>query len=70
MYNDELIKKAEDAIHVMAEVAGKLDVSDGTTIGALVDLCQRCRGNLLDAAMEYWKTKIAQEKADNAEQSL
>lgn len=70
MYNDELMKKAEDAIHVMAEVAGKLDVSDGTTIGALVDLCQRCRGNLLDAATEYWKTKIAQEKADNAEQSL
>ena len=70
MYNDELMKKAEDAIHVMAEVAGKLDVSGGTTIGTLVDLCQRCRGNLLDAATEYWKTKIAQEKADNAEQSL
>lgn len=67
---NKLMKKAEDAIHVMAEVAGKLDVSDGTTIGALVDLCQRCRGNLLDAATEYWKTKIAQEKADDAEQSL
>ena len=62
-----LINKAEDAIHVMAEVAGKLDVSDATTIGALVDLCQRCRGNLLDAATEYWKFKIAQEKADDAE---
>ena len=59
---NELMKKAEEAIHVMAEVAGKLDVSDGTTVGALVDLCQRCRGNLLDAATEYWKTKIAQEK--------
>lgn len=70
MYNDELMKKAEDAIHVMAEVAGKLDVSDGTTVGALVDLCQRCRGNLLDAATEYWKAKIAKEKADDAEQSL
>lgn len=39
--DEVLIKKAEEAIHVMAEVAGKLDVSDGNTIGALVDLCQR-----------------------------
>ena len=64
MYNDELMKKAEDAIHVMAETAGRLDVSGGTTIDSLVDLCQRCRGNLLDAATEYWKCKIAQEKDD------
>ena len=61
MEND-LMKKAEEAIHVMAEVAGKLDVSGGTTIGALVDLCQRCRGNLLDAAAEYWKFKINMER--------
>lgn len=65
MYNDELMKKAEDAIHVMAETAGKLDVSDATTIGALVDLCQRCRGNLLDAATEYWKCKTDLEKGSD-----
>jgi hypothetical protein len=62
--DEVLIKKAEDAIHVMAEVAGKLDVSDSTTIGALVDLCQRCRGNLLDAATEYWKFKIESERQE------
>ena len=62
MYDDDLMKKAEEAIHVMAEVAGKLDVSGGTTIGALVDLCQRCRGNLLDAAAEYWKCRIEHER--------
>lgn len=67
MYNDELMKKAEDAIYVMAEQAGRLDVSGATSIDSLVDLCQRCRGNLLDAATEYWKFKIAQEKEnDNA----
>ena len=60
-----LSKKAEDAIHVMAEVAGNLDVAGGTTIGALVDLCQRCRGNLLDAATEYWKCKIDMEEKEN-----
>ena len=58
----ELMKKAEDAIHVMAETAGRLDVSGSTTIDALVDLCQRCRGNLLDAATEYWKFKIEHER--------
>ena len=63
--DEVLIKKAEEAIHVMAEVAGKLDVSDATTIGALVDLCQRCRGNLLDAATEYWKCKIEHERKDS-----
>ena len=64
MYDGELMKKAEDAIHVMAEVAGKLDVAGGTTIGSLVDLCQRCRGDLLDSATEYWKCKIEQEKEE------
>lgn len=65
MYDGELMKKAEEAIHVMAEVAGKLDVSGSTTIGALVDLCQRCRGNLLDSATEYWKLKIDMEEKEN-----
>ena len=69
MYDDELMKKAEDAIHVMAEQAGRLDVSGAKSIDSLVDLCQRCRGNLLDAATEYWKCKIDMEK-NNAKQSL
>lgn len=66
MFSGELMNKAEDAIHIMAETAGRLDVSGATTIGSLVDLCQRCRGNLLDAATEYWKCKIEMEKKDNA----
>lgn len=61
----ELVKKAEEAIHVMAEIAGWLDVSGANSIDSLVDLCQRCRGNLLDAATEYWKCKIEMEKKDN-----
>jgi hypothetical protein len=61
----EQLRRAEDAIHVMAEQAGRLDVSGGTSIDSLVDLCQRCRGNLLDAATEYWKFKIGMEKKDN-----
>ena len=65
MHNDELMKKAEDAIRVMAETAGKLDVSGATSIDSLVDLCQRCRGNLLDAATEYWKCKIEHERKDS-----
>lgn len=59
----EQLRRAEDAIHVMAEQAGRLDVSGGDE-ASLVDLCQRCRGNLLDAAAEYWKCKIAMEKDD------
>ena len=65
MTKDELVKKAEDAIHVMAEIAGRLDVSGANSIDSLVDLCQRCRGNLLDSATEYWKCKIEMEKKDN-----
>ena len=61
MAKDELMKKAEEAIHVMAETAGRLNVSGATSIESLVDLCQRCRGDLLDAAMEYWKLKTAME---------
>ena len=60
-----LMKKAEDAIHVMAEVAGKLDVSGATSIEFLVGLCQTCRGDLLDYAAEYWKCKTEMEKKDN-----
>jgi len=56
------IKVAEEAIHVMAEQAGRLDVSGATSIDSLVDLCQRCRGNLLDSASEYWKCKIEMER--------
>ena len=63
MYDGELMKKAEEAIHVMAETAGRLDVSGATSIESLVDLCQRCRGNLLDSATEYWKCKIDFEKS-------
>lgn len=66
MNENELLKKAEEAIHVMAETAGRLDVSGATSIESLVDLCQRCRGNLLDYATEYWKCKIEMEKKDNA----
>ena len=60
----EQLRRAEDAIHVMAEQAGRLDVAGATSIDSLVDLCQRCRGNLLDSATEYWKFKIAREKDD------
>ena len=63
MNENELLKKAEEAIHVMAETAGRLDVSGATSIESLVDLCQRCRGNLLDSATEYWKCKIDFEKS-------
>lgn len=63
--DEVLIKKAEDAIRVMAETAGKLDVSGATSIDSLVDLCQRCRGNLLDSATEYWKCKIEHERKDS-----
>lgn len=65
MYDGELMKKAEEAIHVMAETAGRLDVSGATSIESLVDLCQRCRGNLLDSATEYWKLKIDIEEKEN-----
>ncbi len=65
MNENDLLKKAEEAIHVMAETAGRLDVSGATSIESLVDLCQRCRGNLLDYATEYWKCKIEMEKKDN-----
>lgn len=58
----ERLRVAEEAIHVMAEQAGRLDVSGATSIDSLVNLCQRCRGNLLDSATEYWKTKIEQER--------
>ena len=62
----EQIPKAEEAIHVMAETAGRLDVADGKSIGSLVDLCQRCRGDLLDAATEYWKFKIEHERREDS----
>ena len=64
MYDGELMKKAEDAIHVMAEVAGKLDIC-GSDCGTVVNLCQRRRGNLLDAASEYWKFKIEHERKNS-----
>ena len=66
MNENELLKKAEEAIHVMAETAGRLDISGYNNIDSVVDLCQRCRGNLLDTAMEYWKLKTEMEKKDNA----
>ena len=58
----ERLRVAEEAIHVMAEQAGRLDVSGATSVDSLVDLCQRCRGNLLDSATEYWKAKFGQER--------
>lgn len=61
----EQLRLAEDTIHVMVEQARRLDVSVDTNIDSLVDLCQRCRGNLLDSASEYWKFKIGREKKDN-----
>lgn len=50
----ERIREAEDILHKMGEVAGKLDAAGGSE-ASLVDLCQRSRGKILDTLMEYWK---------------
>jgi hypothetical protein len=50
----ERIREAEDVIHKLAEVAGKLDAAGGSE-ASLVNLCQRCRGQILDTLMEYWR---------------
>lgn len=50
----ERIREAEDVIHKLAEVAGKLDASGGSE-ASLVDLCQRCRGEILDTLIDYWR---------------
>lgn len=50
----ERIREAEDILHKMGEVAGKLDASGGSE-ASLVDLCQRSRGKILDTLVEYWK---------------
>lgn len=50
----ERIRQAEDVLHKMAGVAGKLDATGGSE-ASLVDLCQRCRGKILDTLMDYWR---------------
>lgn len=61
----ERIRLAEEVLHKLGQVAGKLDVAGGSESG-LIDLCQRCRGNLLDNLVAYWN-KYPNGDYDNAE---
>jgi hypothetical protein len=49
----ERIRQAEGVMHKLGEVAGKLDAFGGSE-SSLVDLCQRCRGEILDTLTGYW----------------